>query len=136
MTKPGRKSAADLAIVPVAEPVSAPAGLPKPPAHLSAEAAAWWQEVVRDFALEPHHQRLLQVACESWDRAQLARRELDAHGGVTFTDASGTIRAHPAVAIQRDASTLFNRTLRELDLDAGAPSERSRPPALLSNRRA
>jgi P27 family predicted phage terminase small subunit len=104
--------------------------VPPPPPHLSAEAAAWWWEVQADYTLEPHHHRLLQICCESWDRGQAARCELEAHGGVTFTDSKGQIRSHPAVAIQRDAAILFNRTLRELGLDAGAPGERSRPPTL------
>lgn len=109
--------------------------LTPPPAHLSADAAAWWREVLRDYALEPHHLRLLQAACEAWDRMRQAREALAEHGGLTFTDPKGMIRAHPAVAMERDARTAFARLVRELDLDTGQPAEARRPPALVSNRR-
>lgn len=108
---------------------------PTPPEHLSAEAAEWWQAVVRDFTLEPHHLRLLRAACEAWDRMQQARHALAEHGALTFTDEKGTIRAHPCVAMERDARTQFARLVRELDLDGGAVAEAPRPPALHSNRR-
>jgi P27 family predicted phage terminase small subunit len=138
MKKPGRPSAASLAVVPP-EPASIPAHAntqaPAPPAHLSEEAAAWWRLVTADYELEPHHLRLLQSAGEAWDRMQQARQALVDHGGLTFTDPNGNIRAHPCVAMERDARIAFARLVRELDLDAGAPADRSRPPALLSNRR-
>lgn len=109
--------------------------LPEPPEHLSADAAAWWREVCRDYSLEGHHLRLLQAAAESWDRMQQARAELAAHGSLTFKDERGTVRAHPAEAIERNARIGFARLVRELDLDAGPPAESRRPPALVSNRR-
>lgn len=106
-----------------------------PPDHLSADAARWWNDVLRDYALEPHHLRLLQGACEAWDRMQQARQALADHGGLTFTDERGVIRSHPCVAHERDARVAFARLVRELDLDTGSPSEARRPPALVSNRR-
>jgi len=108
---------------------------PAPPEHLTASTAEWWRLVTRDYSLEPHHLRLLQMACEAWDRSQQARAEVARHGGVTFTDERGSIKAHPAIAIERDARVAFARLVRELDLDTGAPSEAKRPPALVSNRR-
>jgi len=63
-----------------------------------------------------------------------ARDDLAKHGRLTFTDDKGTIKAHPAVAIERDARIAFARLVRELDLDAGSPAD-SRPPAIGSNRR-
>lgn len=106
------------------------------PKHLSPEAAAWWADVTADYALEPHHLKLLQAAAEAWDTMQTARQALADHGGLTFTDAGGNIKAHPAVAMQRDARVAFARLVRELDLDVmGAPAEAPRPPALASNRR-
>ena len=109
--------------------------LPQPPDHLSDEAATWWHDVTRDYDLGPHHLHLLQAACEAWDRMQQARRALADHGGLTFADERGVIRAHPCVAMERDARVAFARLVRELDLDGGALVEAPRPPALASNRR-
>ena len=136
MTKPGRPSASSLDVAPPTMTNVPCVGTPiGPPDHLSDDAAGWWRSVCADYELEPHHLRLLQSAAEAWDRMQQARRALIDHGALTFTDPNGNIRAHPCVAMERDARTAFARLVRELDLDAGAPAERSRPPALYSNRR-
>ena len=95
----------------------------------------WWSSVMRDYVLEPHHIHLLRLCAEAMDRAQQAR-EILADEGVCFRDDRGNVRAHPAVAIERDARLAVARLLRELDLDLEPPSEpRRRPPALRSNRR-
>lgn len=135
MKKPGRKSAAELAIVPPTRPAPTRSSLPEAPAHLSAHATGWWQSVVAEYDLEPHHLRLLQSAAEAWDRMQQARQALAENGSLTFTGANGDLKTHPTVAIERDARIAFARLVRELDLDAEAPAERSRPPGLRSNRR-
>jgi P27 family predicted phage terminase small subunit len=108
--------------------------LPDPPAHLRSETANWWRSVLRDYELENHHLRLLQAACEAWDRCQQAREQID-RDGLTITTVDGGLKAHPAVAIERDTRLAFARLVRELDLDTGAPSETRRPPSLVSNRR-
>jgi P27 family predicted phage terminase small subunit len=87
--------------------------------------------VVADWQLEDHHMRLLTSACEAWDRCAEAR-ELIARDGLVTTTARGGVRAHPAVAIERDARLAFARLLRELDLDVSPPAETRRPPALRS----
>jgi len=102
------------------------------PAHLTEPTAAWWLQVQDDYSLEPHHVRLLSLACEAYDRTQQARELLDRDGPVMVTD--GGLKTHPAVAIERDARLAFARLLRELDLDS-EPAAASRPPALRSNRR-
>ena len=137
MTKPGRKSAAELAIVPVQAvlPEKPASRLQPAPEHLSEDARSWWAVVVADFDLEQHHLRLLQSACEAWDMMQQARESLADHGGLTFTKANGDIATHPAVAIARDSRIAFARLVRELDLDTGAPAESKRAPAIGSNRR-
>ena len=43
------------------------------PGHLSEPTRRWWSSVVRDYELEPHHLRLLQLAAEAWDSTQNAR---------------------------------------------------------------
>lgn len=103
-----------------------PSKSPEPPSHLSAEAAAWWGKVAADYMLESHHWKLVQAACEAWDRCQQAREVL-ADQGLVFVDKHGQPRAHPAVAIERDARIAFARVLRELQLDVDAPAE-ARPP--------
>jgi P27 family predicted phage terminase small subunit len=104
----------------------------KAPRHLSAPSKRWFADVVRDYELADHHLKLLQLAAECWDRTREAQTAISADG-LTFRDDRGNIRAHPAVAIERDARLQFARLLRELDLDAGAPAE-SRPPQLARNR--
>ena len=101
--------------------------MPAPPPHLSDESAAWWRAVVAHYDLLDHHVRLLRLACESWDRAQTARRALERHG-TTYTDRFGSPRARPEVAIERDARIGFQRALRELNLDAAG--EPTRPPLI------
>jgi P27 family predicted phage terminase small subunit len=108
---------------------------PRAPDHLQAATKAWFSAVLRDYLLEPHHVRLLQLAGESWDRCQQARQAL-ASGGITTIDDRGNIRAHPAVQIEKDSRIAFARIIRELDLDVEAPvSSRVGPPALRSNSR-
>jgi hypothetical protein len=91
--------------------------------------------VVRDYDLEEHHLRLLQLAGEAWDRGQQARSELLRDGLTVITEAGGR-KAHPCVAIERDSRIAFARLIRELDLDVEAPADsRVGPPSLRSNRR-
>lgn len=106
-----------------------------PPGHLSDDAKSWWRSVVSDFELEAHHLRLLRLACEAWDRSQQAR-EILGRDGITFVDDRKNVRAHPAVAIEKDARTGFARLVRELDLDAvDLPGSRPRSAASRSGRR-
>src|SRR5262249_26090542 len=42
-----------------------PAELPPAPAHLSPAMQAWWNAVVRDYDLDPHHLHLLEAACDA-----------------------------------------------------------------------
>ena len=104
-----------------------------PPTHLEPETAAWWLSVHSDYQLEPHHTRLLTLAAEAFDRCQQARSEIQCDG-LTVPTGDGGKKAHPCVAIERDARLAFARLVRELDLDVEAPVDR-RPPGLRSNRR-
>jgi P27 family predicted phage terminase small subunit len=89
---------------------------PKPPKHLSRATRDWWRHVVESYELEPHHLRILQLACEAWDRATGAR-ELLAKDGTVFRDRFGTPKKHPAVGIEEQARLAFARLVRELDLE-------------------
>ena len=109
--------------------------LPKAPKHLRAATRKWFARVIEEYALEPHHTRLLTRAAEAWDRGEQAREAIALHG-LVYTDRFGAPRARPEVAVERDCRIGFARLLRELDLDCGAPGQSVRPPALQSNRRA
>jgi P27 family predicted phage terminase small subunit len=111
------------------------ADLPQPPPHLSESARQWWQSCVDQYVLQDHHLRLLQLACEAWDRCQSAREQLDREG--LILEGRQGAKPHPAAAIARDAALVFSRLLRELDLDVAPPPDvvnNTRPPPILSNR--
>jgi P27 family predicted phage terminase small subunit len=95
--------------------------LPKPPAHLSRDMAAWWRHVTANYQLEEHHLRLLQLACEAWDRGTGARETLRKEG-VTYIDRFGAPRKHPAVAVEEQARIGFTRLVRELNLEGDEPA--------------
>ncbi|RIK66286.1 MAG: hypothetical protein DCC66_13440 [Planctomycetota bacterium] len=98
------------------------------PEHLRPATAEWWRSVIQDYALEPHHVRLLTLAAEAFDRAMEAREALAAAGSLTYQTARGEPKPRPEVAIERDARIGFARLLRELALDVNAPAdEYSRP---------
>jgi phage terminase small subunit len=106
----------------------------KSPVHLRPETGKWWLIVHKEYDLVEHHTRLLTLAAEAFDRCGQAREAIGADG-ITVKTADGGIKAHPCVAIERDARLAFARLLRELDLDVDPPAERSRPPSLRSIRR-
>lgn len=110
-----------------------PSQTPAPPEYLAEPTQAWWRSVMADYTLEPHHIRLLTLAAECWDRAQEARWHLQFEG-LTVAGKDGP-RPHPAVKIHTDATTLFARLIRELDLDCEPPPDnRVGPKPLKSNR--
>lgn len=103
-----------------------------PPKHLTKASRDWWRMVVAEFELDEHHRKLLQLAAECWDRSEEAREILKTEG-ITCLDRFEQPKPHPAVAIERDAKTLFARLLRELALDVDEPTETPRPPRAPAN---
>jgi P27 family predicted phage terminase small subunit len=93
---------------------------PKPPDYLQPETREWFRSVVADFELEPHHIRLLTLACEAWDRGQEARLLIAAEG-ITVAGREGS-KPHPAISIERDSRIAFARLLAQLSLDVGEPA--------------
>ncbi len=101
---------------------------PKPPAHLGAASRRWWSAICRQYVLADHQVRTLTAAAEAWDRKEQARERLTADG-IVFLTKAGEVRAHPAVAIERDARVAYLRAVRELALsDIDDPD--ARPPRL------
>lgn len=88
----------------------------------------WWRSVAKDWSLDPHHLKLLTLACEAWDRAAQARDVL-AKEGAFFKDRFGSPKAHPATIVERDSRLAFCRLLREIGLEGAGPAD-SRPPRI------
>ena len=101
---------------------------PKAPAHLSPATKAWWRRIVTEYDLQSHHLKILQTACESWDRLCQARTAID-EKGLTFEDRLGNVRPRPELTTERDCRIAFLRAVRELGLDS-AEVESPRPPPL------
>ncbi len=99
----------------------------KGPRQLKNETREWWVSIVQSYELESHHLRLLTLAGEAWDRAQQARRILDARG-LTYDDRYGQPRVRPEIGVERDNRIVFARMLRELGLDVVEPGPIGRPP--------
>ena len=103
------------------------------PKHLQPETRKWFSEVVHEWGLEPHHIRILTVACEAWDRCCQAREVID-RMGLIYLDRFKAPRARPEIGIERDSRLAFLRAVRELDLDVEPPPQPGRPRALTSNK--
>ena len=99
---------------------------PQPPTYLSQAGRSFWQRVVSEFDLDSAALQLLAVACKQLDRIAEARAILAAQP-VTYLDRFDQPREHPAVSIERNASVVFARLVRELALDVEPPAD-SRPP--------
>jgi hypothetical protein len=65
MRQRGRKSSASHLLLPlhVVAP-SLPLELPPAPDHLSEGMKAWWRQIVADYALDPHHLKLVEAAAD------------------------------------------------------------------------
>ena len=104
---------------------------PKPPAHLKRDGKVFWRSVAGTFDLEAHHLAVLTVAAERLDRVAEARARVK-RDGPYVRDRFGQLKAHPALAVERDATVGFLRAARELGLDVDEPNE-ARPGRLGRN---
>lgn len=95
------------------------------PGHLRPDTKRWLRQVLADFDLESQDFRVLVRTAEAWDRGEQAR-EIIAAEGLTIADRYGVAKAHPAVAIERDARLHFFRGIRELSLAGGDVPEAPR----------
>ena len=92
-----------------------PRSAPSAPDHLSAESVRLFESVTSDYELEPWHIGILTEALQSRDRAEQARRQLDADG-LTVEGRFGP-RPHPLLSVERDHRATFARLLKSLGLD-------------------
>ena len=98
-----------------------------PPVHLGDEAADLWTSVIHDYDLDPGGLVLLEALCDTWERYIEARDTLAADGA--FVDGRYGLRAHPAVAVERDSRVMLARLVRELDLEGVPLPAPKRPPS-------
>lgn len=101
-------------------------GEPVAPEHLSERSTALWGDVVATWPLESHQLRLLEEACVALDRSAEAREAIE-RDGAFVTDRFAQLKAHPGVAVERDARIAAARLFRELNLNL-AEAEGARPP--------
>ncbi len=97
------------------------------PTHLSDKAKSFYRETVEGFDLEPHHVKLLTLACEALDESDSCRAAITA-GGLMLADRFGKPIPHPLLAPGQAARNQFERLLRALGLDLDAPTEPHRQP--------
>lgn len=90
--------------------------LPPCPAHLSPEAAAWWDKINSGWTLDDPGLLLLESALESFDRMRQAQKILKKEGQVV-RDRFGQPKAHPATLTERDSKTTMLRIFKGLNLD-------------------
>ncbi len=101
---------------------------PRPPAHLKAAGRALWTGIQRGYDLgETHQQAILAAACEAADR-QVEAREAITRDGAYVDGGRYGMKAHPALAVERDARLAMIRALRELGLDL-VKDTAARPPS-------
>ena len=87
-----------------------------PPAGLSPEARAFWRGMLTEYVIEDTAgSKILARACEALDRLRQAQRSLKK--GVIVPDKKGSVKAHPAIAVEREAHRQFLEALRMLNLD-------------------
>lgn len=87
-----------------------------PPRHLSAAAKRLWSRLRDDFTLDDEAALLLlRQLCEASDRANEARRQILADG-MLVADRFGQQKAHPLLAVERDARGQVLAAVRALRL--------------------
>ena len=87
---------------------------------LSDEAQNWVDYCGCKFLLEPHEQMLLLQAAQVHDEIAQAKA-LVVKEGLTIKTDRGSKKSNPAVAILRDARTMFAKLVKQLDLGAELP---------------
>jgi P27 family predicted phage terminase small subunit len=99
------------------------------PSHLSAEARRWWAELAAEYSIEdPGGKLLLQTACEAFDRMRAAQKAIS-EDGLIARGSKHQPRAHPLLAVERDARGQMLAALKALNLDLEPLRDRpGRPP--------
>jgi len=90
---------------------------PKPPVGLSPEAREFWGALANEYQIDDAAGlKLLGRVCEALDRMRRAQRIIKKDGEV-IPDKKGSVKAHPAVMIEKEAHRQVLESLRALNLD-------------------
>jgi phage terminase small subunit len=94
-------------------------GGPKPPRKLGTHGAALWRSVHAEYQIEDTGGlELLALACESLDRSEACKEQINAEGQVLKTKSGW--REHPLLKHETQARALAARLLGRLGLDVEA----------------
>jgi P27 family predicted phage terminase small subunit len=118
MTKRGRKSRAELAVVPfrTVRP-RADFEAPSPPDYLGEPERQIWAGVFRDYDLSADvATAVLATALEAHQRARECREAID-RNGMTVTGRDGQVKVHPLLAVERDARAQWLAGVKTLGLE-------------------
>ncbi len=108
-------------------------GKTQAPRDLSPEAREWWSTIAEDYDLKISDYKILTLAARQLDRATEARQSLKKHG-LVLVDKHGVCRPRAEIIIERNATVLFARLVRELRLGGEADPD-PRIPRLQQERR-
>ena len=90
---------------------------PKPPRGLSKEAKNFWVSLSKEYGIDDAAGlKLLGRVCESLDRMRGAQKHTKKDGEIV-DDKKGSIKAHPAVQIEKEAHRQLLESLKMLNLD-------------------
>ena len=82
---------------------------------LHPQAQKWVDTVLQDWEIPLSERPLVLMAGTALSRAREARKLIEKEGLVLA--GLQTVKPHPAVTIERDATALFARLLKQLDLE-------------------
>jgi hypothetical protein len=97
------------------------------PVGLRKAGKCFWKKIASVYMLEAQHLELLRLACGCLDDISTAESAIKEAGSRYFIDRYGQYKELPACTDIKQLRGLFQRLMRELNLDSEPPPE-SRPP--------
>ena len=95
---------------------------------ISTEARRLKKKIVEEYDIDDAAGlRILETACEAFDRMRQAQKVIQADG-MTVKDRWNQIKAHPLCSVERDARAQFLAALKALNLDVEPVKGIGRPP--------
>ena len=99
---------------------------PKVPETVGVYGGKFWRCVLKTYDFDDTILMLLERACVALDRAECARKSIEAEG-MTVSGRYGQV-AHPSVRQEKDATAQFASLVRQMGLDLEPIQNVGRPP--------